>query len=126
MAGNIINSQNIHVYNRTRDWIGVVVLKLSLTVRRIDAVKITSIHWSHRAQRTNSESLGTPQTMESCIVGDSLLSLIQYVQLPIGDFALICENFVKRFFSEIVIPPCYFRATALYDTICSVIGYISY
>jgi len=22
---------NIHVYNRTRDWIGVVVLKLSLT-----------------------------------------------------------------------------------------------
>jgi hypothetical protein len=72
MAGNIINSQNIHVSDRTRNWIGVVVFEPSLTARRTDAVKMTLIHWSHRAQRTNSESLSTPEAMESHIVGDSL------------------------------------------------------
>jgi hypothetical protein len=64
--------------------IGVVVFELSLTARRIDAAKITSIHWSHRAQRTNSELLSTPEAMKFRIVGDSLLSSIQYVQLPIS------------------------------------------
>lgn len=73
MAGNNsdINS-SYHVYIRTRNWIGVVVFEPPLTARRIDAVKITLIHWSHRAQRPNSESLSTPEAMESRIVGDSL------------------------------------------------------
>ena len=80
--------------NWTRNWIRVVVLELSLTARRIDAVKITLIHWSHRGQRTNSESLSTPEAMESRIVGDSLFIFDSiHPTAYLGEFALICGNF---------------------------------
>jgi hypothetical protein len=86
------------VNNGTRNWIGVVVLELSLTARRIDAVKITLVHWSHRAQRTNSESLSTPEAMECRIVGDSLFIFDSiHPTAYFGDFALICGNFPIKF-----------------------------
>jgi hypothetical protein len=93
MAGNIINSRNIHVSDRTRNWIRVVVFEPSLTARRTDAVKMTLIHWSHRAQRTNSESLSTPEAMESRIVGDSLFIFESISPTAyLGGVALICGN----------------------------------